>query len=131
MYGVLLGVAYDSQRDVFYWTTEGDLQQFTRGPNPPSSLTTQVTSPVCVTLDYIGQRLFWIENKSVVCLVCLPWHVTMNVHVMLIHCHTETCSVHYVLDMTMTVIIIKPSCTTVIKLHFYVCWCFVVVVLSC
>jgi len=61
-------VAYDSHRNIFYWATAGgatNLLQLTGGSTVSSELP-MVANPTSVALDYIGQRLYWIENSYTV-----------------------------------------------------------------
>ena len=70
-----LGVAYDSHRNIFYWAIDGGatrLRQLTGGDTVSSELSL-VANPSSVALDYIGQRLYWIEEirENGVSLVCV------------------------------------------------------------
>lgn len=69
-------MAYDSQRDKLYWAVEGEFRQLSSGSNSSSSLV-EVTSPVGMAVDYIGQRLYWIEANTRVCatVVCNIYYV--------------------------------------------------------
>ena len=67
------GVAYDSHRDIFYWSIDGgstNLRRLTGGSTLPDSQLPSVSFPSSVALDYIGQRLYWIENNGV-CILCV------------------------------------------------------------
>ena len=67
------GVAFDSHRNIFYWSIDGgstDLRQLTGGSTMPLELPSSVSFPTSVALDYIGQRLYWIENNGVCCVMC-------------------------------------------------------------
>ena len=71
----ILGVAYDSHRNIFYWAIDGGatrLRQLTGGDTESSELSL-VANPSSVALDYIGQRLYWIEEirENGVSLVCV------------------------------------------------------------
>jgi len=62
-----LGVAYDSLRDIFYWAIAGSstiLRQLDSGFTVPLPLSS-VTDATSVAVDYIGQRLYWIERNGV------------------------------------------------------------------
>ena len=61
-------MAYDSHRNIFYWAIDGGataLRQLTGGSTTSSELPL-VANPTSVALDYIGQRLYWIENSDTV-----------------------------------------------------------------
>lgn len=66
-----LEVAYDSQRDTLYWAVQGNLSELQRLiPRDTSSSTlVEDTSPIGIAVDYIGQRLYWIEAGTTVCVV--------------------------------------------------------------
>ena len=70
-----LGVAYDSHRDIFYWTVAGEntrLRQLTAGSTMPRELPFSVLNPTSVVVDYIGERLYWIEENGV-CVLLFCW----------------------------------------------------------
>ena len=70
---LLLGVAYDSHRDIFYWAIAGNntnLRQLTAGSAMSQVLPFEVFNPTSVAVDYIGERLYWIEDSNNVSVCC-------------------------------------------------------------
>ena len=64
-------MAYDSQRDILYLVVEGSLAELPQpsfGSYIPSVLV-PVTDASRMAVDYIGQRLYWIESGTLVCFV--------------------------------------------------------------
>ena len=61
-------MAYDSQRDILYLAVEGHLAELSFGSDAPSILV-EVTDASRIAVDYIGQRLYWIESGTMVCFV--------------------------------------------------------------
>ncbi|XP_065906520.1 proto-oncogene tyrosine-protein kinase ROS-like isoform X3 [Dysidea avara] len=73
------GVAYDSHRNIFYWAIDGGatrLQQLTFGATALSELSL-VANPSSVALDYIGQRLYWIENSNTINFLPLATNISL------------------------------------------------------
>lgn len=62
-------MAYDSRRDILYLVVDGHLAKL---PQPSfgsgaSSPLVEVTNGSRMAVDYIGQRLYWIESGTMVC----------------------------------------------------------------
>ena len=68
MYITVTGVAYDVHHDVLYWTTENrGLVQLSLegGGTEPIFLKEDLPGAASIGVDYIGQRLYWIEDGMV------------------------------------------------------------------
>ena len=68
-------MTYDSQRDILYLVAEGYLSGLSQpnreGLNLPSKLV-RVNDAGHIAVDFIGQRLYWIESGTMVCAyVCM------------------------------------------------------------
>ena len=77
----ILEVAYDSQRDTLYWTVIGNpiqLQQLSPGSNVSLNLV-KVNSTAGIAVDYIGQRMCWVEGSTLVCIYSEVTNSTMTI----------------------------------------------------
>ena len=66
-------MAYDSQRDILYLVVDGHLAELPQpgfGSGVPSLLA-EITDGSRMAVDYIGQRLYWIESGTMVCIHCI------------------------------------------------------------
>ena len=62
----LLGVAYDLYRNTIYWTnSDRVIVQSSLSSGDSISIREPDGSRTSIAVDYIGQRLYWIESNSV------------------------------------------------------------------
>ena len=63
-----VGVTYDFHRNTLYWTTKSGLliQLSLDDENPMPRNLHGLLDPTSVDVDYIYQRLYWIENANAV-----------------------------------------------------------------
>ena len=96
-------MAYDSQRDTLYWTVIGNpiqLQQLSPGSNVSLNLV-KVNSTAGMAVDYIGQRMYWVEGSTLVCIYSETTNSTMTTNFFVFCSHNLLLPVSGVVVTTM------------------------------
>ena len=99
-------MAYDSQRDTLYWTVNGNpiqLQQLSPGSDVSSNLV-EVNSTAGMAVDYIGQRMYWVEGSTLVCIYSEVTNSTMTTNFYLVFCS------HNLLLLPVSSVVVTTMC---------------------